>query len=156
MHMFRGNGYNMCTTRLKNKHFAFLCTCINGWFGINVRSDSISVNRSCGRVNMSSVQWSAVTVRKRNLASSGFRTLDPWPEVGSTKISVMRMLWCSYGTGQQEGAINYMGKGRNLYSLEYIPLVIIFFLIQTHPFANAISVCLSGFDFAVRLSPAIA
>ena len=70
---------------------------------------------------MSSLQWSAVTV----LASSGFQTLDPWPEVGSTKISVMRMLWCIYGTGQQEGAINYMGKGRYLYSLEYIPLVFI-------------------------------
>ena len=74
------------------------------------------------------VQWSAVKVRKWNLASSGFRTLDPWPEVGSTKISVMQMLWCSYGTGQQEGAINYIDKGRYLYSLEYIPLVVVVFI----------------------------
>ena len=57
------------------------------WFGINVRSDSISVNRSCGTVYMSCVKWSAVTVRKRNRAPSGFRTLDQWPEVGSTKIT---------------------------------------------------------------------
>ena len=67
--------------------------------------------------------WALCSGARRNLASSGFRTLDPWPEVGSTKISVMRVLWCSNGTGQQEGAINHMGKGRYLYSLEYIPLV---------------------------------
>ena len=40
--------------------FAFLC--INGWLGINVRFNRISVHRGCGRVNMSSAQWSAVKV----------------------------------------------------------------------------------------------
>ena len=46
--------------------FAFLCTCINGWLRINVR---ISVTRDWGRVNMNSVQWSAVKLRFINRIS---------------------------------------------------------------------------------------
>ena len=49
--------------------YAFLCTCINGWLGIKVRFKSISVNWGCGRVNVSSVQWSAVKLRFVNRIS---------------------------------------------------------------------------------------
>ena len=65
--------------------------------------DSISVNRGCGRVNMSSVQWSAFKIRKQNLASSVFLTLHPRPEVGSTKISAM--LWNRSARKRSQGKI---------------------------------------------------
>ena len=56
--------------------FAFLCTCINGWLGINVRFNSISVKRGCGRMKKSSVQWSAVKLRFVNRISppAGFES----------------------------------------------------------------------------------
>ena len=64
--------------------FAFLRMCINGWLGINIHFNSIS-GLWKGEHELCAVERCSTKVRKPNLASNGFRILEPCLKLGTLK-----------------------------------------------------------------------